>query len=129
MYNFANNWTPLFLISLGAIFGSYLRIKITFLSESLLSKRYFGTLIANLIATFLLSFILTLNLQRDIFNHSLSLFLMLSVGFLGSLSTFSTLIVELMNNVFYQKWKELSMLFLLSCGGGLLAAFLGFSVK
>jgi CrcB protein len=81
------------LVAAGAVPGAWLRfLLVNHLAERLPSKPW-GTLIVNLLACFVLGWILP-GLQRPGAPPEASLLLV--TGFLGSLSTFSTLMVELL---------------------------------
>ena len=94
----------IFLISSGAILGSWIRFCLGEFFLLIFSKKYFGTLIINTIATFLLSLIWTYSFNN---HHSISDFLLFySTGFLGSLSTFSTYIIEVFQAAINKYWFE-----------------------
>ncbi len=116
-----------FLLSIGAILGSWMRLHLTNIFCSIFSRRYWGTLFVNITASFLLGFLWAL--KSEIGNHSLSqtspFFVFICVGFLGSLSTFSTFICELLDCLTQKHWKQFLSISLYSIVGGVLASLLG----
>ncbi len=80
-----------------------------------------GTFIANISSSFLLGFILA-----DL--HDPATLTVLGAGFLGSLSTFSTVMMEI-NEKIGHKEKIFSMFYLtISIAGGVIAALIGLEV-
>jgi CrcB protein len=57
-----------------------------------------------------------------------ALTLLVAVGFFGSLSTFSTFAVELLNTLKQRNWRESLLLGIGSILGGLIAAGLGYGL-
>ena len=82
------------LVAAGAVPGACLRFLLVNHLADRLPSRPWGTLIVNLLACFMLGWILPV-LQRPDAPAGASLLLV--TGFLGSLSTFSTLMVELLS--------------------------------
>ena len=128
MSKFIDNFYALIFISIGAVLGSYLRMKIHNFSESILSKKYLGTLISNNLSVFLLALFLSLNLKIHFFQPSDYVLLAIYIGFLGSLSTFSTFIMDLLESIFDKKWKEFYLISLFSLFGGIFSAFMGYKL-
>lgn len=85
------------LVALGAVPGAWLRWRLVNHLASRLPERHWGTLVVNVGACFLLGLLLPL---RQALPHSPWIPL-LAVGFLGSASTFSTLMLEL-----HGQWRE-----------------------
>ena len=123
---FSQGFQFCFLVAVGAISGSVLRFSLLDYFSSVLPSKYWGTLIVNLVATFFLGLMLGLhsNLTIDSINSS-PLILLFGVGFLGSLSTFSTFILELIDILLTYKWRQFFSLSLTSLFGGLFAALAG----
>tara|TARA_Y100001968_G_scaffold193095_1_gene177069 strand:+ start:269 stop:664 length:396 start_codon:yes stop_codon:yes gene_type:complete len=126
MSDFLANRNIYLFISCGAALGAYLRLKIIKVSSLLFSRKYLGTLIVNCIATFLLALIFSLSRKSNIFNESDYLTISVTIGFLGSLSTFSTFIIELLISIFENKWIESSHIIFFSLFGGVTFAYLGY---
>ena len=85
------------LVALGAIPGAWLRLRLINHFEPILPRRHWATFAVNVGAAFALG--LLVGLDRRCGLAGSGLMLLLATGFLGSLSTFSTLMVEL--------WQEL----------------------
>ena len=118
----------IFLISVGAVFGSLARIKILDYSELIFKKRYVGLLVVNLSATFALAIISSFFLKADLEPHLNSFWLMISVGFLSSLSTFSSFILDLLYRFLDDHWKEFFSITCISLFSGLTLALVGFKL-
>ena len=125
MYKYAEDWHYFVFISLGSIFGSYLRLQISYFSNLFFSGKYLGTLISNLSASFLLAFILASNFRDFLLEDYQYFFLAINLGFIAGLSTFSTFIVELLQTILGRQWKQFYLISLGSLCGGFLAVFIG----
>ena len=84
------------LVGFGAIPGAWLRLKTVNHFEPMVPKKHWGTFVVNVIACFGLGLVLAL-VQSCSANPRLAL--LIGVGFFGSLSTFSTFAVELLNEL------------------------------
>ena len=117
-----------FLVATGAITGSVFRMYLTDFFYMLLPAKHWGTMIVNILAAFILGLLLAYqsSLELESAFTSSSLFLFFSVGFLGSMSTFSTFVTDLFNTLRANQWKEFFCLALFSLVGGLLAVTVGF---
>ena len=113
-------------ISIGAILGSYLRFKITLRIINALNNKSLATFLINITSTFCLG--LFSSLYPLISSSNPNLYLLFVIGFLGSLSTFSTLMIELLNHLRFNRLFEFFILSTISLFGGVLAAFLGFKL-
>jgi CrcB protein len=110
------------LVALGAIPGAWLRLRLVNHFEPLLPRKHWGTFAVNITACFALGLITAL-ISRC--GGTVRLSLLLATGFLGSLSTFSTFAVELL-----QAWRsgqrgESAALMLASVVAGLIALAAG----
>ena len=109
------------LVSLGAVPGAWLRFRFINHFEPLIPAKHWGTWAVNISASFLLGLLVGLNQTCP----SFPLLLLLATGFLGSLSTFSTFIVELLVLLQHQTKAASLMLALASLVGGLFAVEFG----
>ena len=114
--------TQALLVAAGAVPGAWLRFWLVNHLADRLPSRASGTLIVNLLACFLLGCILP-GLQRPGVPPGASLLLV--TGFLGSLSTFSTLMVDLLT---VRALGPLVRLVLGSLIGGFLAMMAGLAL-
>ena len=118
------------LVGLGAIPGAWLRLRVVNHFEPMVPRKHWGTLLVNLAAAFALG--LVLGLQRsgrcDPSAGTSALILLIGVGFFGSLSTFSTFAVEVLNTLRDRRWGEALLLAVGSVLGGLLVAAAGYGL-
>ena len=99
--------SEVFFVSLGAILGANTRFKIhTKLQKNKLRKD-FSILVINIFASFCLGLFLAFIEQLSSFIYSYQLVLFFSIGFLGSLSTFSSFVYELFILFQYRKFIRL----------------------
>ena len=113
------------LVGLGAIPGAWLRLKVVNHFQPMVPKKHWGTFIVNVMACFALGLVLALN---ETCVPSSGIALLMGVGFFGSLSTFSTFAVELLNELRAGQTLTAVVLALASIGAGLLASALGYGL-
>ena len=113
------------LVGLGAIPGAWLRLKVVTHFQPMVPKKHWGTFIVNVVACFALGLVLALN---ETCAASTGIALLMGVGFFGSLSTFSTFAVELLNELRAGQTLTAVVLALASIGAGLLASAVGYSL-
>ena len=113
------------LVGLGAIPGAWLRLKVVNHFQPMVPKKHWGTFLVNVVACFVLGLVLALN---ETCAASTGIALLMGVGFFGSLSTFSTFAVELLNELRAGQARTALVLALASIGAGLLASALGYGL-
>ena len=113
------------LVGLGAIPGAWLRLKVVNHFQPMVPKKHWGTFIVNVMACFALGLVLALH---ETCASSTGIALLMGVGFFGSLSTFSTFAVELLNELRAGQTLTAVVLALASIGAGLLASALGYGL-
>ena len=111
------------LVGIGAIPGAWLRLKAVNHFEPMVPKKHWGTFAVNVIACFGLGVVLAL-VQSCSANPRIAL--LIGVGFFGSLSTFSTFAVELLNELRAGRPFVSLVLALASIAAGLCAAGAGY---
>ena len=118
------------LVGIGAIPGAWLRLRIVNHFEPMVPRKHWGTFAVNLVAAFALGLVLGLqnNDPCTTYQGLSGLTLLIAVGFFGSLSTFSTFAVELLNTLKQRNWRESLLLSVGSILGGLVAAGLGYGL-
>ena len=118
------------LVGLGAIPGAWLRLRVVNHFEPVVPRKHWGTFAVNLIAAFGLGLVAGLgvsgNCQPSAANGPLML--LVATGFFGSLSTFSTFAVELLNTLRGHQWLQAVVLAFGSIVGGLLVAAAGYAL-
>ena len=113
------------LVGIGAIPGAWLRLKMVNHFEPMVPKKHWGTFAVNVIACLGLGLVLAL-VQNCSANPRLAL--LIGVGFFGSLSTFSTFAVELLNELRAGRPFVSLVLALASIAAGLCAAGAGYGL-
>ena len=113
------------LVGLGAIPGAWLRLKVVNHFQPMVPKKHWGTFIVNVVACFALGLVLALD---ETCAASSGIALLMGVGFFGSLSTFSTFAVELLNELRSGQAMTALVLALASIGAGLLASAVGYGL-
>jgi CrcB protein len=118
------------LVGIGAIPGAWLRLRIVNHFEPMVPRKHWGTFAVNLVAAFALGLVLGLQVNDPcaMSKGLAGLTLLVGVGFFGSLSTFSTFAVELLNTLKQRHWLEALLLGVGSILGGLVAAGLGYGL-
>ena len=84
------------LVALGAIPGAWLRLRLVNHFQPMLPRKHWGTFVVNVTACFSLGLVLA---QVERCGPITGLALLIGVGFLGSLSTFSTFVMEVFNEL------------------------------
>ena len=113
------------LVGLGAIPGAWLRLKTVNHFEPMLPKKHWGTFAVNVIACFGLGLVVALYQSCS---PKTALVLLIGVGFFGSLSTFSTFAVELLNELRAGRPFVAVVLAMASIAAGLCAAAAGYGL-
>ena len=113
------------LVGLGAIPGAWLRLKTVNHFEPMLPQKHWGTFFVNVTACFALGLVMALH---ESCSASTGIVLLMGVGFFGSLSTFSTFVVELLKELRSGHSGIAFFLALASIGFGLLACMVGYGL-
>ena len=118
------------LVGLGAVPGAWLRLRVVNHFQPVVPRKHWGTFVVNVLAAFFLGLFAGLQLQLKAQCQAdellRPLMLLVGVGFFGSLSTFSTFVVELLAALQQQKWFEALLLAVGSLLVGLLLAAAGY---
>ena len=123
--NVAGSAPEALLVALGAIPGAWLRLKTVNHFEPMVPKKHWGTFLVNVTACFALGLVLALH---ESCSASTGIALLMGVGFFGSLSTFSTFAVELLNELRAGQILTALVLAVASIGAGLLACAVGYAL-
>ena len=123
--NVAGSAPEALLVGLGAIPGAWLRLKTVNHFQPMVPKKHWGTFIVNVVACFALGLVLAL---YERCSASTGIALLMGVGFFGSLSTFSTFAVELLNELRGGQVLTVLVLAVASIGVGLLASAAGYGM-
>ena len=113
-------------VSIGAILGANIRFKIHNKLENLNVSKGFLILIINTFASFCLGLFLSLVAQLRGFTYYYQLVLFFSIGFLGSLSTFSSFVYDLFDLCLQLEFFRALKLFIISASIGIIAFAFGF---
>ena len=125
MSDLLTDYKSFLIVGIGAAPGAISRMQILKKFYSYRKSYLPGILTVNTLATFFLSYILSLENQLLLNSKSQSLYLLLCVGFLGSFSTFSSLVLELYNYSLDKRWKDLFLMIFFSISLGLIASSIG----
>ena len=121
-----NNFQDILVIAFGAVFGANIRFLIfTKLEKINLNKNYI-IFIINILASFLLGFLVSTLSHFSSLSYSDQLGLFFSIGLLGSLSTFSSFIYDLYELFINLKFYKALKLFFISLTLGILSFTFGF---
>lgn len=115
------------LVAMGGATGAVLRYAVSLASARTFGDAWpVGTLLVNLVGSFLLGFLLSQTARPEL---APELKLLLGTGLCGALTTFSTFSVENLALIERQEWRGLLLNLLLNVGLGLGAAWLGTQVR
>ena len=112
-------------VALGAIPGAWLRLRLVNHLQPMLPRKHWGTFAVNVTACFFLGLVLAL-VERC--GPMTDLALLIGVGFLGSLSTFSTFVMEVLNELRAGQALLALVLMFASLVMGLVAAAAGYGL-
>ena len=113
------------LVAIGAVPGAWLRLRVVNHLAPMVPRKHWATFSVNIVAAFALGFVLALNQKGGVAIGPSPFILLIGVGFFGSLSTFSTFAVEVLNTLREHRWSEALVLAVGSILGGLLAVAAG----
>ena len=113
------------LVALGSIPGAWLRLRLVNHLQPMLPRNHWGTFVVNVTACFFLGLVLAM-VERC--GPMTGLALLIGVGFLGSLSTFSTFVMEVLQELRSGQVLLALMLMIASLLMGLLATALGYGL-
>ncbi len=112
-------------VSIGAILGANIRFKISSKLEKITVSKDFLILIINTFASFCLGLFLSLVEQLRALTYYYQLVLFFSIGFLGSLSSFSSFVNDLFDLCLRLKFIRALKLFIISTSIGIIAFAFG----
>ena len=123
----AGSGSDALLVSVGAVPGAWLRLILVNRWSPIVPKKHWGTFAVNVIACFALGLVLSL-LEAVPQDAKAPLALLIAVGFFGSLSTFSTFVLELLAELQARRPATATLLALASIVVGLMAAAAGYGL-
>ena len=120
------------LVALGAVPGAWLRLRVVNHFEPVVPHKHWGTFVVNVLAAFFLGLFSGLHAYAlkacSGVDGTAPMMLLVGVGFFGSLSTFSTFAVELLNTLQSRQVLQFVGLMVFSLVVGLLAAAAGYQL-
>ena len=116
----------IFFVSLGSILGANTRFEFHNKLEKFHLGKGFVILIINTFASFSLGLFLSILEKFSSFNYSYQLVLFFSIGFLGSLSTFSSFVYELFDLCMQLKFLKALKVSISSVSLGIISFAFGF---
>tara|TARA_Y100000589_G_C26688771_1_gene440907 strand:+ start:154 stop:525 length:372 start_codon:yes stop_codon:yes gene_type:complete len=114
------------IVSLGAILGANTRFTIFNLLEKLNFSKYIQATLINTSASFFLGLFLSISEKFNYLVYYRQLILFFLIGFLGSLSTFSSFVYEVFDLCLQFKLSKAINLLFISISMGIVAFGLGF---
>ena len=117
--------SEIIFVSLGAILGANTRFQIHNKLEKLNLRKDISILTINTIASFSLGLFLAIIEQFSSFIYSYQIVLFFAIGFLGSLSTFSSFVYDLFDLCLQFKFLRAIKLFIVSLSIGIFAFVFG----
>lgn len=115
----------LLVIGIGGFFGTMARYLISMWVDK--STNFpFGTLTVNVVGSFVMGIIMALSLKYFLISETWRL--ILGVGFLGALTTYSTFSFETLQLMHTQEWSKVAANILLNVCGTLLAVAAGWNL-
>lgn len=118
-------WSAFAAVGGGAALGAWLRWGLGLLLNPLFLLVPLGTLVANLVGALLMGGVL--GLVHAVPSLSPALKLLLTTGFLGGLTTFSTFSAEALHLVQHREWGWLALHTTVHVAGSLLMAWAGYA--
>ena len=116
----------IFFVSLGSMLGANIRFKFHNKLEQLRLRKGYLILTINTFASFLLGLLLSIIDKFNPFIYSDQLVLFFSIGFLGSLSTFSSFVYDLFDLCMQLNFLRALKLFMISVSFGIISFAFGF---
>ena len=116
------------LVAIGSALGANTRFLILKKLEKIKFSKDFFVLLINTFSSFLLGLYFSIMSQISYLKYSYQLGLFVLIGFLGSLSTFSTFIYDLFELLMRFKFHRAFRLLIVSLIVGILACALGFFI-
>ena len=89
------------LVTTGGAAGAMLRFILTNFSKTLFTSSIYGTLTVNILGCFLIGYLITSDLSKNINENFIKFFLI--IGLLGSFTTFSAFSFEVVNLIISKK--------------------------
>ncbi|WP_028953347.1 CrcB family protein [Synechococcus sp. CC9616] len=123
----AGSGSDALLVGVGAVPGAWLRLILVNRWSPIVPKKHWGTFAVNVIACFALGLVLSL-IEAVPQDAKAPLALLIAVGFFGSLSTFSTFVLELLAELQARRPATATLLALASIVVGLMAAAAGYGL-
>ncbi len=120
------NINSLLLVSCGGILGSNIRFLIFQSLDKIFINKYLKIVLINNLALFLLGFFSAILSHNSALNYSKELVLLISIGFLGGLSTFSSFMYDLFELSFNFQFIKVIKILIFSIIIGLISLSLGF---
>ena len=122
------SFESILFISSGAILGANFRMELIRHLESRLSKKFPSFIVINLIATFLIGYLVAFEKQNLSYLKTNNYILFFNIGLLGSFSTFSAFILEVFEKIKRGNYYDAFFIISTLVSGGILSAFLGYKI-
>ncbi len=128
MVDIFKNYQSFLIVAIGAAPGAILRMHLRLKLTQFKKSSFDGIHIVNIISTFLLGFTIAIHRKTIIDPVSQNLYLLICVGFLGSLSSFSSIVYESFLYILENKWSVCLVTIFLSISLGMIALLFGYHI-
>ncbi len=126
MFNENIVFSRFILVSIGSIIGTWIRFNVVSYFQRIHGRGSFGTFAVNISASFFLGLCITMDPLSFEKEHLAPFYLFFCVGLFGSMSTFSSFVLDVMKSFIEKRFKDSLIILFHSLTFGLLAIRLGY---
>ncbi len=123
---YINSFESFFYVSFGALIGANIRFYIYLILKNLSFKIHYATLIINCFASFLFGLFYSFLIHSASINYYYKISLLLLIGCVGSMSTFSAFVYDLFELSMNSNLNRVIKILIFSICFSLLSLFIGY---